>query len=138
MVVKLSTSTKNSIDEEIFEYNSIVREIALRKLEIETEREHDENVGGGRNSIISKPVESIVLKYSDDPRIQYLERLRSDVEKCYNNLTKEQRVIFEMRWILNESNTWEEIAGKMHFSVKSIYRKREKILEKYAIVKGKM
>lgn len=135
---KLSTYTKNSLDEELFEYHTIAQEIALRKLEIETGKELDENIGGGRTSIISKPVETLVIKYSVDPRIEYLEKLKLNVERCYDSLTEEQKKIFDMRWLSEESNTWEEIAGKLYLSEKSIYRKREKILERYAIAKGKM
>lgn len=132
----LSRATKDCLDEELFQYNRIAREITFRKLELETQREHDENIGGGRSSIISKPVETIVMKYEDDPRIRYLKKMQTDVEKCYAQLTQEQKHIFELRWLLEEVNTWEEIAGKLHFTRRSIYLKREKILEKYAKVKG--
>lgn len=135
----LSEATKKSLDEELFEYNSIAHQIALRKLEIETEREHDENIGGGRSSHISKVPEELVIKFSQDRRIQHLEQFRSDVEHCYKDmLTDEQRTIFDLRWLLDEANTWEEIAKKIYCSEKSIYRKREKILEKYATAKGRI
>lgn len=138
MLRELSRAKKDSLDEELFEYNNIAYLIALRKTEIETQREHDENVGGGRSSRISKPVEDLVLKFSSDPRILILEKLRRDIDNCYLVLTEEQRQIFDYRWILDEGNTWEEIAHKMHFSRKSIYRKRAKILEKYAKIKGEL
>lgn len=135
---KLSEATKKSLDEELFEYNSIAYEIALRKLEIDTSKEQDENIGGSRTNHISKIPEERVIKYSEDSRIQYLENLKKNVEMCYAELTDEQQKIFELRWLLNEANTWEEISEKIYCSVKSIYRKREKILEKYAKIKGKM
>lgn len=132
----LSRATKDSLDEELFQYNRIAKEIAIRKVELETQREHDENIGGGRSSIISKPVENLVIKYENDARIKYLRELQANVEECYRQLTEEQKTIFDLRWLLEEVNTWEEIAGKMHYTTKHIYRKREKILEKYAKVKG--
>lgn len=135
---KLSEATKKSLDEELFEYNSIAYEIALRKLEIDTSKEQDENIGGSRTNHISKIPEERVIKYSEDSRIKYLENLKKNVEACYVELTDEQQKIFELRWLLNEANTWEEISEKIYCSVKSIYRKREKILEKYAKIKGKM
>lgn len=135
---KLSEATKKSLDEELFEYHSIAYEIALRKLEIDTTKEQDDNIGGSRTNHISKIPEERVIKYSEDKRIQYLENLKKNVEDCYKVLTDEQQRIFELRWLLNEANTWEEIADKVFCSVKSIYRKREKILEIYAIVKGKI
>lgn len=134
----LSEATKKSLDEELFEYNGIMREIAIRKVEIDTTKEHDENIGGGRGSHISKIPEERIIKYSEDKRIQYLEKLKKDVEHCYHELTDEQRKIFDLRWLLEEANTWEEIAAKIFCSEKSIYRKREKILEKYARAKGKI
>lgn len=134
----LSEATKKSLDEELFEYNSIAREIAIRRVEIETTREHDENIGGSRSSGISKIPERLAIKFDEDKRLQYLTRLRSDIELCYSNLTSEQKTIFDLRWLIDEANTWEEIAVKVHCSEKSIYRKREKILERYATVKGKM
>lgn len=134
----LSEATKKSLDEELFEYNSIAYEIAHRKLEIETTREHDENIGGGKSGYISKIPESLVVKYSEDSRIQYLEKLRNDIELFYKECTEEQKMIVDLRWLMDESNTWEEIADKINCSAKSIYRKREKLLEKYAKVKGKL
>lgn len=134
----LSEATKKSLDEELFEYNSIAHEIAVRRVEIETTREHDENTGGGRSSGISKIPEQLAIKFDEDKRLQYLTRLRSDIELCYNNLTSEQKTIFDLRWLIGEANTWEEIAVRIHCSEKSIYRKREKILERYATIKGKI
>lgn len=134
----LSEATKKSLDEELFEYNSIAYEIAHRKLEIETTREHDENIGGGKSGYISKIPESLVVKYSEDSRIQYLEKLRNDIETFYKECTTEQKMIVDLRWLMDESNTWEEIAEKIYCSVKSMYRKREKLLERYAKVKGKL
>lgn len=135
----LSEATKKSLDEELFEYNSIARQIAIRKVEIETQKEHDDNIGGSRSGHISKIPEELAIKFSEDRRIQHLEQFRADVEHCYKNmLTDEQRDIFDLRWLIDEANTWEEIAHKMNYSEKSMYRKREKILEKYAMAKGKM
>lgn len=134
----LSEATKKSLDEELFEYNSIAHEIAIRKLEIETTKEHDSNVGGSRSGRISKLPEELVIKFSEDRRLKYLEQLRNDIELCYKILTDEQKEIFDYRWLLDEANTWEEISVKIHCSEKSIYRKREKILEKYASIKGKL
>lgn len=134
----LTEATKKSLDEELFEFNSLNHEIALRRLEIQTAKEHDENIGGGRSSMISRLPETLTVKFSEDSRLQYLEDLRQNVENCRQRLTTEQQRIFDLRWIDNEANTWEEIAGKIHCSIKSIYRKREKILEAYAKEKGKM
>lgn len=135
----LSEATKKSLDEELFEYATIPHEIALRKLEIETEKAYeDDNIGGGSGGFISKVPEALTIKFSEDHRIQYLENLKAEVDTCYSLLTEEQRWIFDLRWLKGEANTWEEIAFKLPCSTKSIYRKREKILEVYAKIKGKI
>lgn len=137
--ISLSKAEKSALDEELFEYRIIINQIAVRKLEIETEREADENIGGGSSGIISKPQETLVIKFDSDRRIQYLQNLKRDVDYCYDNLlTEEQKRIFDLRWKDDEANTWEDIAEKIYCSEKSVYRKRDKILEKYAKAKGKL
>lgn len=133
----LSRAEKDSLDEELFMYNKIAYEIALRKLELDTQKEYDDNIGGGRSNRISKVVEEAVIRYEMDNRIQYLERLRRDIEACYKDLTKEQKKIFDLRWLLDEGNSWPEIATRTNYSIKSIYIKREQILRVFAKQKGK-
>ncbi len=134
----LSRATLDSLDEEIFEYNSIAREIAVRKIDLDTQNDYDENVGGGKTNRISRVVEDTVIRYDKDSRIRYLTKLRKDIEQCYQELTDDQKEIFDMRWLLDESNDWPYIAEKKHWSNKTIYRKREAILIKYAKIKGKL
>ena len=132
----LSNATKNALDEELHRYRSIAREIAVRKLELETQREHDENIGGSSSGNISKPVEQLVLAYESDRRIMHLRQFQKDAESCMQALTDAQREIFNLRWLNNDSMSWEEIACDLHYSKKTIYRKRERILEIYATSKG--
>lgn len=138
MQLTLSSNKKNELDEELFEYNSIAKSIALEKMTIQTQQEHDENVGGGRSSKISNTTEQTVISFSMSPRIQYLERLRNQIESTYQKLTEEQKKIFDMRWILDEGNDWPVIGEKLHYNKRTIYKKRDKILEKYAKVKGEL
>ncbi len=50
----LTEATMKSLDEELFEYHTIAKEIALRKLELDTMKEQDDNIGGSRSGHISK------------------------------------------------------------------------------------
>lgn len=81
----LSEATKKSLDEELFEYNDIMYEITLRKLEIDTSKEHDENIGGSKSSHISRIPEERVIKYNEDKRIQYLEQLKKMLKMSTKN-----------------------------------------------------
>lgn len=134
----LTEAKKKSLDEELFDHKYIAYKIALRKMEIQTKAELDENIGGGRSGFVSKPTENVAMKFLTDRRIIYLEQLKSDVERFKACLTEEQKDIFYYRWEANEGNTWEEVGEKIHCSIKTIYRKREKILEKYAMFKGEL
>lgn len=133
----LTEAKKKSLDEELFSCKSIDRAIAIRKLELQSKTEHDENMGGGRSSFISKPTENVAVKFSTDRRIIYLEQLKSDTERFKSCLTEEQETIFQMRWG-DDYNTWEEIGDKLFCSRKTIYRKRDRLLEKYAEIKGEI
>lgn len=133
----LTEAKKKALDEELFGARSIDRSIAIRKLELQSKTEHDENVGGGRNSIVSNPTEMTAIKFLTDRRIIYLEQLKRDVEQFKSSLTKEQKDIYQLRWE-DDYNTWEEIGEKMFCSRKTIYRKRDRILEKYAEIKGEL
>ena len=135
---KLSQATLSSLDEELFDYNSIAKKIAKRKLELDTQQEYDSNIGGGRANRISDVVSGTVIRYDKDKRIKRLEQLRSDIEECYRQLGEEEKFIFEKRWLLDEVNEWPYIAELTHCSNKTIYRKREAILIKYARAKGKI
>lgn len=133
----LTEAKKKALDEELFSVRTIDRNIAIRRLELQTKTEHDENIGGGRGSNVSNPTERLVVKYSADRRIIYLEQLKSDIERFKASLTSEQEDIFNLRWG-DDYNTWEEIGDKLFCSRKTIYRKRDRLLEKYAEIKGEI
>lgn len=134
----LSRQKKEALDQELFLYNKIPHEIARRKLELMTQREIDDNFGGGRSGHISKIPEELVIKFDSDRRIKYLERILLYVNELKITLTNEQKNIFYQRWEVDEANTWEEVAERVNCSVKGVYRKRDKILERYAKVKGEI
>lgn len=134
--MRLSRDKLNALDEELFEYNKITSIIAHEKLKIQTECELDDNIGGSRSGKISKPTEDLNMRYMNSPVIQRYERMKKEVDRAFKSMTQEQQDIFNVRWLIHDYNTWEIIAGKFFCSRKTIYRKREKILEVYAISKG--
>lgn len=66
---KLSNSQLKALDELLFDYVSIDHKIAVRKLEISDVPNTDENVGGGRTNIVSKPTETTVARWDSDQRL---------------------------------------------------------------------
>ena len=133
---KLSEVELRSLDIKLFDYWNVDRKIAIRKLEIETERSNDCNIGGGRTNTIPRPVETLVVRWSSDVRIIGLEQFKNAVEATLDTLDDELKKVFYLRWSRGSVNTWEEIADMMHVSRKSIYRKRERILTIFADFRG--
>ncbi|MCK1187789.1 transcriptional regulator [Streptococcus uberis] len=135
---KLSNSQLKAFDEWLFDYRDIDRKIALRKLEIQTPVSTDVNVGGGKSSLVSRKTEDVVAKWSSDWQIASYERFKGSVERTLLQLDDELKEIFNLRWGIGSSNTWEEIAPKIHTSIKGVYRKREHILTLFAQQIGKL
>lgn len=135
--MKLTNAQLKAFDEWLFDYHSVDKKIAERKLEIQTQREYDENVGGGRSSNISKVTEELVIKWSRDGRIKALESFKKAVQETFNMLDDELQTIFNLRWGIGSCNTWEEISHKTHISKTNIYLKRERILSIFAEKMGK-
>lgn len=132
--MKQLTSTQlKSLDEWLFNYASISNQIAIRKLELQTDNpSNDCNVGGGRANRINKATEDIVAKWDSDGRIKSYENFKECVERLRAMLDDELNLVFSLRWEYSSCKTWEEIADEIHVSIKSIYRKRERILTLFA------
>ena len=83
---KLSNSQLKALDELLFDYVSIDHKIAVRKLEISDVPNTDENVGGGRTNIVSKPTENLVAKWDSDQRLNSLYAQKHAVESTLSTL----------------------------------------------------
>ena len=118
---KLSNSQLKALDELLFDYVSIDHKIAVRKLEIVDVPNTDENVGGGRSNVVSKPTESMIAKWDSDQRLNSLYAHKYAVESTLNVLDADMTKIFWLRWSRGSVNTWEEIADKMAYDRSTIY-----------------
>ncbi|MBF0778166.1 transcriptional regulator [Streptococcus cuniculi] len=134
---RLTKAQLKAFDEWLFEYCDCEKKIAIRKLELQSKENSDKNIGGSRSGAISKPTESIAVKWADDERIKSLESFQSAVKATLAQLDDELTRVFELRWGRGSLNTWEEIAEKIQTSTKGIYRKRQRILEIFADKMGK-
>lgn len=136
---ELTNSQLKAFDEWLFDYKIINKKIAVRKLELQTDNPNpDCNIGGGRVNKISRVTEEVVAKWDSDGRIKSYENFKASVERLRNILDDELNEVFEMRWGNSSCRTWEEIAGELHVSIKSMYRKRERILILFAMEIGRI
>ena len=132
---KLSTKTLAFLEEQFELYKDINRLIAIRKYEMDI-REPDTNIGGGRSSFISDPTAGEVIKHMSDPYIIHYEELRDAIESSLKMMNDEQKEICELKFWSHDYYTWVEVADKLHYSPKTIYNRRYKILELLAINMG--
>ena len=121
------------LDRELLKFKEVDRDIWVRTAEVMTK--NGEELVGSRGNRISKPTENTVIKLSSDVPLRNLELFKETVETFLEQLTTEQREIFDLRWGQSELE-WEEIAGKLFVSDATIYRKRKTILKTYAKIKG--
>lgn len=128
---KLSNAKLKAYDEALFDYRIIDNKIALRKLELQTDinTDVDTNIGGGRANFVSKVTEDVVARWDSDRDLKGLINFKEAVIATLQVLDNELTDIFYLRWGDGSTNTWEEIAYIKHVSRKSVYRKRERILE---------
>lgn len=64
--MELNSTDLKWLEDKFKRYNSLDREIAIRKEEVKL-REPDNNIGGGKVNFISLPVESQVIREMSDP-----------------------------------------------------------------------
>lgn len=128
MALFFNRAIKDYLDMELGEYRNISREIQIRLLEMEEAKK--------LNPEMREKSGIIIYNREEDPRISYLERLKKEIETFQTGLNEEFTSIFYLRWI--EGNGWEEIGIKLNVSYRMIYRKRDKLLERYAKAKGMM
>lgn len=121
------------LDRELLKFKEVDRDIWVRTAEVMAK--NGEEIVGSRGNKISKPTENTVIKLSSDVPLRNLELFKETVETFLEQLTTEQREIFDLRWGQSELE-WEEIAGKLFVSDATIYRKRKTILKTYAKIKG--
>ncbi|UJF14990.1 hypothetical protein LZ578_08215 [Jeotgalibaca sp. MA1X17-3] len=101
------------------EYPSFDRTIAKRK---ETffypdVRKQDENVGGGKGSFISNPVETVGIKIVDDKEILMYERHKEAIEESINQLQPTMQTIIKKRYFenLNQNAVVKELGVTIAF-----------------------
>ena len=122
-----------ALNRELLKFKEVDRDIWVRTAEVMAK--NGEEIVGSRGNKISKPTENTVIKLSSDVPLRNLELFKETVETFLEQLTTEQREIFDLRWGQSELE-WEEIAGKLFVSDATIYRKRKTILKTYAKIKG--
>lgn len=135
---RLSRKALENLDDRLFNYREIDIKINRRKFELEHDKKPSLNIGGGKSGKISSPVEDIVIKWDEDSQLNSMYAFKSAVNKVIEKLNEEMLEIFMARWLDENEPTWEEIAEKLYISRRTVYRKRQIILELFDKYSGEL
>ncbi len=86
--------------------------------------------GGGSGSPIERPMDKVLeMEEEINEEIDTLQTIRHQIRDTLNQLTDESlKLLMEYRYI--DGMTWEQIADKMNYSWRQVYRKHEEALSK--------
>lgn len=134
---ELDEAQKKTLEKQLRQYPYIDRLIAIRESELDKRDDVDENIGGSRSGFIGRPTEAIAIKRQSDEYIIWHQSLKQHIEEIIREMDdKTRRIVHERYWDEANYYTWEDIAKEHHYSVATIYRKRDKILMTLARKQG--
>lgn len=97
----------------------------------------DENVGGGRSNIISKPTEILATRLDTHKQLEYLEEIVYAIETVYNISPPHYRKLIQLRyWDKNNNLSWDGLALELNCTKRTAIRWRDKIVYDIAELLG--
>ena len=134
---KLTQHQNKTIEEYWSEINDYRKKLQFREWELLENKSNDENIGGGKSNIISDPTANKATILANDTRYQHLKNIVTTLERVYEQLDDDQKVIVQMRyWDDENCYEWAHIADKLYMSVQRVLRKRNNLLDKTAEALG--
>lgn len=128
---KLKKATFKHIEAELYCYYDTLRGIEQIRKDIMYNKEVDENIGGGRSNIPSKPTERMATAIIMNKMLQQLEAITEAIRSVYERLPDEKKQLVKLRYWTKQQYSWEEIAEQLHVSKRQAIRWRDEIV--YAI-----
>jgi RinA family phage transcriptional activator len=135
MDYEVSQATFKHIESEIYKYHNTVKEIKKLRYNI-IQSTPDENVGGGRSGIISKPTEMLATRLTTHKQLDYLEEIAYAIETVYNLSPEHFRKLIKIRYWENRELAWDGVALKLSCTKRTAQRWRNKIVHDIAEVLG--
>lgn len=129
-ITKLRTGTIKHIEAELFDYNDTLKRIQTRRQEIMAGTSDDENTGGGKSNIPSRPTEQLASRLVSDLQLQELERIAGAIEHVYNICDDERKKLIRLKyWTKPQTKSWEGIAQEIPTSRRQAFRMRDEIIQ---------
>ena len=136
-IEELSKRRLAELDELFEDYQTIDHDIRVREYELDHPiPEQDDNIGGGRSTVIARPQERIAIKRDDDRRLQYLYKLKQDCHAVVAAMDESQYSLYQLRYQHGGYYSWAEVADQLHIGRSAVYRKRFALLSLLAKQRG--
>lgn len=127
---KLKPGTVKHIESELYDYHDTLKRIQYRRQEILSAKSVDENTGGGKSNIPSRPTEQLATRLVSDLQLQELERIAGAIEHVYNICDDERKKLIRMKyWTKPQTKTWEGIAQDLHISRRQAFNWRDQVVQ---------
>lgn len=125
---EVSKPTFKHIEAEFYKYHQTVREIKQLENEIIYETSRDENVGGGKGNLPSRPTERKATRLATHRELKYLKDVVYAIETVYNLASEEYKELIRLRYWSNRDLTWDGIANELHMSRRKAISMRDEII----------
>ncbi len=129
-MLKMKPGAFKHIEAELADYTGTVKRIQQRREEIMISSSTDENIGGGKSNIPSRPTEQMATRLVADLHLQELERIASSIEHVYNICDDHRKKLIRLKyWINPQTKTWEGIAQELNISRRQAFNWRNQIVQ---------
>lgn len=132
----ISKATFKHIEAELYKYKNTVDEIKKLRYNIIQSTPDDENIGGGRSGLISKPTELLATRLTTHKQLDYLEDIAYAIETIYNISPDHFKKLIQVRYWSRNDLHWEGIALNLNCTKRTAIRWRDKIVYDIAEVLG--
>lgn len=127
---KMKPGAFKHIEAELSDYYLTVKRIQQRREEIMMNASTDENIGGGKSNIPSRPTEQLATRLVADLHLQELQRIAGAIEHVYNLCDKDRQKLIRLKyWTQPQTLTWEGIARELHISRRQAFNWRDQIVQ---------
>lgn len=127
---KMKPAAFKHIESEIFDYTDTVKRIQERREEIMMNASTDENVGGGKSNIPSRPTEQLATRLVADLHLGELQRIAGAIEHVYNLCDDDRKKLIRLKyWTRPQTKTWDGIAQELNIGKRQAYRWRDEIVQ---------
>ena len=125
----MKRSTIRTVEDILRDYPKIDKLIKAREDELRHPiKQEDDNVGGGRSSMIGDSVTTVLIKLEEDGPLNMLKRKKSAVQECYANSDEDTQVRRSVEGIVAN--------GLVNCSRSSAFLLKKEFIEKCAKMLG--